>query len=113
MSGREFASVSGPLCWPADCCERGMAKALLLVLVAVLAFASSVPAQTVLTPAWTKTLAKVGRFLTAQELGQCIVIDQNGAIEVLDEAGAPAWRWNYRKVSRLIYPQETAVSPDC
>jgi hypothetical protein len=90
-----------------------MAKAVLLVLVALLAFASPVPAQTVLTPAWTKTLAKGGRFLTAQELGRCIVIDQNGALEVLDEAGALAWRWNYRKVSRLIYPQETAVSPDC
>ena len=41
------------------------------------------------------------------------MVDQNGAIEVLDETGALAWRWNYRKVSRLIYPQETAVSPDC
>ena len=90
-----------------------MAKALWLVLVVLLAFASSAAAQTVLTPAWTKTLAKGGRFLTAHELGRCSVIDQNGAIEVLDEAGALAWRWNYRKVSRLIYPQETAVSPDC
>lgn len=90
-----------------------MAKALLLVLVVLLAFASPVPAQTVLAPAWTKTLAKGGRFLTAHELGRCSLIDQNGAIEVLDEAGVLAWRWNYRKISRLIYPQETAVSPDC
>jgi hypothetical protein len=39
--------------------------------------------------------------------GRCSVVDQNGAIEVLDDAGALAWRWNYRKISRLIYPQET------
>lgn len=90
-----------------------MAKALSMVLVALLAFASTTGAQNVLTPAWTKTLAKGGRFLAAQELGRCILIDQNGAIEVLDESGALAWRWDYRKVSRLIYPQETAVSPEC
>jgi len=90
-----------------------MAKAPLLVLVVLLTFASSVHAQTILAPAWTKTLARGGRFLTAQEDGRCSLVDQNGAIEVLDETGALAWRWNYRKVSRLIYPQETAVSPDC
>jgi hypothetical protein len=90
-----------------------MAKALSVVLVAVLALASVADAQNFLTPAWTKTLAKGGRFLAAHEDGRCSLIDQNGAIEVLDEAGALAWRWNYRKVSRLIYPQETAVSPDC
>lgn len=90
-----------------------MAKALAMVLVAVLAVASVAGAQDYLTPAWTKTLAKGGRFLTAHEDGRCSLIDQNGAIEVLDETGALAWRWNYRKVSRLIYPQETAVSPDC
>ena len=90
-----------------------MAKALSMVLVAVLALASAADAQDYLAPAWTKTLAKGGRFLTAHEDGRCSLIDQNGAIEVLDETGALAWRWNYRKVSRLIYPQETAVSPDC
>jgi hypothetical protein len=90
-----------------------MAKALSMVLVFLLVFASAAGAQDVLTPAWTKTLAKGGRFLAAHELGRCILVDQNGAIEVLDESGALAWRWNYRKVSRLIYPQETAVSPDC
>src|SRR6187549_3974633 len=90
-----------------------MAKALSMVLVAVLALASVADAQDYLAPAWTKTLAKGGRFLTAHEDGRCSLIDQNGAIEVLDETGALAWRWNYRKVSRLIYPQETAVSPDC
>ena len=90
-----------------------MAKALSMVLVAVLALASVADAQNFLTPAWTKTLAKGGRFLASHEDGRCSLIDQNGAIEVLDEAGALAWRWNYRKVSRLIYPQETAVSPDC
>ena len=90
-----------------------MAKALTMVLVFLLVFASTAGAQSVLTPAWTKTLAKGGRFLTAQELGRCVVVDQNGAIEVLDASGALAWRWNYRKVSRLIYPQETAVSADC
>ena len=90
-----------------------MAKALSVVLVFLLAFASTAGAQDVLTPAWTKTLAKGGRFLAAHELGRCILVDQNGAIEVLDETGALAWRWNYRKVSRLIYPQETAVSADC
>lgn len=90
-----------------------MAKALWMVLVAVLALASAADAQNYLTPAWTKTLAKGGRFLTAHENGRCSLIDQNGAIEVLDEAGEFVWRWNYRKVSRLIYPQETAVSPDC
>jgi len=90
-----------------------MAKAVLLVLVGLHTFASSVTAQTLLTPAWTKTLAKGGRFLAAHELGRCSVIDQNGAIEVLDEAGALAWRWNYRQASRLIYPQETVVSPEC
>ena len=90
-----------------------MAKALSMVLVFLLAFASTAGAQDVLSPAWTKTLAKGGRFLAAHELGRCILVDQNGAIEVLDETGALAWRWNYRKVSRLIYPQETAGSPDC
>jgi hypothetical protein len=90
-----------------------MAKASWMVLVAVLAFASASEAQNYLEPAWTKTLAKGGRFLTAQENGRCSLVDQNGAIEVLDETGALAWRWNYRKISRLIYPQETAVSPDC
>jgi hypothetical protein len=90
-----------------------MAKASWMVLVAVLAFASAADAQNYLEPAWTKTLAKGGRFLTAQENGRCSLVDQNGAIEVLDETGALAWRWNYRKISRLIYPQETAVSPDC
>ena len=90
-----------------------MAKAFSMVLVLLLGLASTAAAQNVLTPAWTKTLAKGGRFLTAQELGHCVVVDQNGAIEVLDETGALAWRWNYRTVSRLIYPQETAVSPDC
>ena len=90
-----------------------MAKALSMVLVAVLALASVADAQNFLTPAWTKTLAKGGRFLAAHEDGRCSVIDQNGAVEVLDETGALAWRWNYRKESRLIYPQETAVSPDC
>jgi hypothetical protein len=90
-----------------------MTKAALLVLVVLLAFAPPAGAQTYLTPAWTKTLAKGGRFLTAHEYGRCIVIDQNGAIEVLDETGASAWRWNYRKVSRLLDPQDTAVSPDC
>jgi len=89
-----------------------MAKAV-LVLVSSLVLASNVDAQNYLEPAWTKTLAKGGRFLAAQELGRCSLVDQNGAIEVLDETGALAWRWNYRKVSRLIYPQETAVSPDC
>ena len=90
-----------------------MAKASWMVLVALLAFASGADAQVYLEPSWTKTLAKGGRFLAAQEDGLCSVVDQNGAIEVLDESGALAWRWNYRKVSRLIYPQETAVSPDC
>ncbi|HUQ88510.1 MAG TPA: hypothetical protein VM096_13185 [Vicinamibacterales bacterium] len=90
-----------------------MAKALSTVLVFLLAIASTVNAQNVLTPAWTKTLAKGGRFLTAHDLGRCLVVDQNGAIEVLDETGALSWKWDYRKVSRLIYPQETAVSPDC
>jgi hypothetical protein len=90
-----------------------MAKALSMVLVALLAFASVADAQNYLTPAWTKTLAKGGRFLTAHEDGRCTLIDQNGAIEVLDEAGAMLWSWNYRKISRLIYPQETVVSPDC
>lgn len=90
-----------------------MTKAGLLVLVVFLAIASTADAQTYLAPAWTKTLAKGGRFLTAHEYGRCSVIDQNGTIEVLDEAGAIAWRWNYRKVSRLIYPQVTAVSPEC
>ena len=89
-----------------------MAKAP-LVLVSLLVLASNVDAQNYLEPAWTKTLAKGGRFLAAQELGRCSLVDQNGAIEVLDETGALAWKWNYRKVSRLIYPQETAVSPDC
>jgi hypothetical protein len=90
-----------------------MTKAALLVLVVVLSLASAVDAQPYLTPAWTKTLAKGGRFLTAHEYGRCSVVDQGGAIEVLDEAGAVAWRWNYRKVSRLIYPQETVVAPEC
>src|SRR5436190_20073969 len=90
-----------------------MAKALWLVLVVLLGFSSIVDAQNVLSPAWTKTLARGGRFLTAHEYGRCSLVDQNGAIEVLDETGALAWRWNYRKISRLIYPQETAVSPDC
>jgi hypothetical protein len=90
-----------------------MAKACSMVLVVVLTFASVADAQNYLTPAWTKTLAKGGRFLTAHELGRCTLVDQNGAIEVLDETGATAWRWNYRKISRLIFPQETAVSPDC
>lgn len=89
-----------------------MAKAL-LVLVSLLVLASHADAQNFLEPAWTKTLAKGGRFLTAHELGRCSLVDQNGTIEVLDETGALAWKWNYRKVSRLIYPQETAVSPDC
>ena len=89
-----------------------MAKAL-LVLVSLLAIASAADAQNYLTPDWTKTLAKGGRFLAAHELGHCSLVDQNGAIEVLDETGALAWKWPYRKVSRLIYPQETAVSPDC
>lgn len=90
-----------------------MAKALLLVLVVLLTSASSVHAQTYLTPVWTKTLAKGGRFLTAHEDGRCSLVDQNGAIEVLDDTGVLAWRWNYRKISRLFSPQETAVSPDC
>jgi len=90
-----------------------MAKALSMVLVAVCAFASVADAQNYLEPAWTKTLARGGRFLAAQEDGRCTLIDQNGAIEVIDESGAVAWRWNYRKLSRLIYPQETAISPDC
>jgi hypothetical protein len=88
-------------------------KARWPALVVFALMASAADAQTLLTPAWTKTLSKGGRFLTAHELGRCSVIDQNGAIEVLDEAGATAWRWNYRKVSRVIYPQETVVSPDC
>jgi hypothetical protein len=74
-----------------------MAKAFWMVLVAVLAFASAADAQNYLEPAWTKTLAKGGRFLTAQENGRCSLVDQNGAIEVLDETGALAWRWNYEK----------------
>ena len=78
-----------------------MAKALLLVLVFLLAFASTADAQDVLTPAWTKTLAKGGRFLAAHELGRCILVDQNGAIEVLDETGALSWRWNYQKSEPL------------
>jgi hypothetical protein len=90
-----------------------MATALSMALVAVLAVASVAEAQNYLTPAWTRTLAKGGRFLTAHEDGRCSLVDQNGAIEVLDESGAIAWRWYYRKVNRLIYPQETAVSPDC
>jgi len=90
-----------------------MAKAPWMVLVAVLALAPVADAQDYLTPVWTKTLAKGGRFLAAHEDGRCSLVDQNGAIEVLDETGALAWRWNYRKVSRSIYPQETAVSPDC
>ena len=89
-----------------------MAKAL-SVLVAVLTLASVADAQNYLTPAWTKTLSKGGRFLTAHEDGRCSLIDQNGAIEVLDETGELVWRWYYRKVSRLFNPQETAVSPDC
>jgi hypothetical protein len=90
-----------------------MTKAGSLVLVALLAIASNAGAQSYLAPAWTKTLAKGGRFLTAHDYGRCSVVDQNGTIEVIDEAGAIAWRWNYRKVSRLIHPQVTAVSPDC
>jgi len=90
-----------------------MAKAFSMVLVSLLAFASFADAQNYLAPAWTKTLSKGGRFLTAQENGRCSLVDQNGAIEVLDETGALAWRWNYRKISRLIYPLETAVSPEC
>ena len=89
-----------------------MAKAP-LVLVLWLVFASAAAAQNYLTPDWTKTLARGGRFLAADDFGRCSLIDQNGAIEVIDEAGALAWRWNYRAVSRLIHPQETAVSPDC
>jgi hypothetical protein len=90
-----------------------MTKAPVLVLVAMLSLASAADAQTYLAPSWTKTLAKGGRFLTAHEYGRCSVVDQNGALEVLDEAGAIAWRWHYRNVSRLIYPQDTAVSPEC
>jgi hypothetical protein len=90
-----------------------MAKALSMVLVGLLVSASLTEAQDYLTPAWTKTLARGGRFLAAHENGRCSLVDQNGAIEVLDETGALAWRWNYRKESRLIYPQETAVSPEC
>src|SRR5829696_8681478 len=89
-----------------------MAKAL-LVLVSLLVLASNVDAQNYLEPAWTKTLARGGRFLAAHELGRCSLVDQNGTIEVLDETGALAWKWNYRKLSKLIYPQETAVSADC
>jgi hypothetical protein len=90
-----------------------MAKALLLVLVSWQSLASIGEGQTFLTPAWTKTLARGGRFLAAHDYGRCSVVDQNGAIEVLDDAGAISWSWNYRKISRLIYPQETVVSPDC
>jgi len=90
-----------------------MAKAFSLVLVGVLAFATVAEAQNYLEPAWTKTLTRGGRFLTAHEFGRCSVVDQNGVIEVIDETGVVAWRWNYRKISKLIYPQETAVSPDC
>ena len=90
-----------------------MAKAFSMVLVGVLAFASVAEAQNYLEPAWSKTLTRGGRFLIAHEFGHCSVVDQNGVIEVIDESGAVAWRWNYRKISRLIYPQETAVSPDC
>ena len=89
-----------------------MAKAP-LVLVVLLVLASAADAQNYLTPDWTKTLARGGRFLAADELGHCSLIDQNGAIEVIDATGALAWRWNYRAVSRMISPQETAVSPDC
>src|SRR5262245_47948648 len=90
-----------------------MAKASWMVLVVLLLLPPNTAAQDYLTPAWTKTLVKGGRFLTAHEDGRCSLIDQNGAIEVLDETGALAWRWNYRKISRLFSPQETAVSPDC
>jgi hypothetical protein len=89
------------------------AKAVWMVLVALLVPASIADAQSYLPPAWTKTLAKGGRFLTAQEYGRCSLVDQHGAIEVLDESGALLWRWEYRKLSRQIYPQETAVSPAC
>ena len=90
-----------------------MTRAVSLALVVLLSFASTAETQNYLTPAWTKTLARGGRFLTAHEYGRCIVVDQNGVIEVLDETGATLWRWNYKKVSRMIYPQETVVSPDC
>ena len=90
-----------------------MAKAFWMVLVAVFVYPASSGAQSYLAPTWTKTLAKGGRFLVAQEDGRCTVVDQKGVIEVIDPSGAVAWRWGYQKISRLIYPQETAVSPDC
>ena len=90
------------------------AKALPLVLVALLASAPRVAAaQEFLTPAWTRTLGKGGRWLTAEENGRCFVIAERGAIHVLTPSGEVAWRWNHSKINRLIDPQETAVSPDC
>lgn len=90
------------------------ARALPLVLVALMASAPLVAtAQEYLTPAWTRTLGKGGRWLTAAEDGRCFVIAERGAVLVLAPSGEEAWRWNHSKINRLIDPQKTAVSPDC
>jgi DNA-binding beta-propeller fold protein YncE len=90
------------------------AKALPMVLVALLASAPLVEAaQEYLTPTWSRTLGKGGRWLTAEEDGRCFVIAERGAILVLTPSGDVAWRWSYSKINRLIDPQKTAVSPDC
>ena len=55
------------------------AKALPLVLVALLASAPLVEAaQEYLTPTWSRTLGKGGRWLAAEEDGRCFVIAERG-----------------------------------
>ena len=88
------------------------AKALPLVLVALLASAPLVEAaQEYLTPTWSRTLGKSGRWLTAEEDGRCFVIAERGAILVLTPSGEEAWRWNHSKIDRLMIRRRPRFHP--
>ena len=66
-----------------------------------------------LTPEWTRRIVKSGGLLAVEANGRCVVVSENGAIEVLRPSGELWWRWPYRKISRYISPRSVAVAPEC
>ena len=47
------------------------------------------------------------------EYGRCVVISENGEVQVLNPSGAVRWSWPYKRISRYISPRTAAIAPDC
>ena len=85
-----------------------------LLFVAFLTSSTVAEAQSVtsLNPVWERQI-KGGGWLATHESGKCLVVSENGSVEVLKPSGEVWWNWRYKKVSRYISPRTAAIAPGC